>query len=164
MTKATAGAAATMTTGNATATVRTRTASRRASATSGDDSSMTGNKVKADIDHSDTSRTPANGAIAAGVSSTAQNAAAAKLRRRRPCHVLDGCAARPRYEQHEQERQRDIGDAAREITERGGERRLERTFPVQGDRIRERSKAAPNQPSEVRRQRERPHRDRHPRH
>src|SRR5207244_785603 len=80
MTIATAGASATITKGKTTAMVRTLATSRRVSATSGDDSSMTGNKVKADIDHSDTSLTPVKGAIKAGVSSTAQNAAAAKRR------------------------------------------------------------------------------------
>ena len=66
MANAIAGAIATMTNGNATASARTPTASRRAIATSGEDNSITGNSAKADIDQSDTKRRPANGAIKAG--------------------------------------------------------------------------------------------------
>src|SRR4030095_4396793 len=80
MTNAIAGAIATMTKGNATASVRTPTASRRVIATSGDDSSITGRSVKADMDQSETSRTPVKGAISGGASSTAQNTAAARRR------------------------------------------------------------------------------------
>ena len=76
-----------------TAIVRTLTASRRVSATSGDDSSMTGNNVKADIDQSDTSRTPVRGAIKAGVSSTAQKVAAAKRRSGDDGHAMSLAAA-----------------------------------------------------------------------
>src|SRR2546429_5607546 len=72
-----AGAIATMTNGNATASARTPTASRRAIATSGEDNSITGNNAKADIDQSDTKRSPVRGAIKAGISSTVQNAVAA---------------------------------------------------------------------------------------
>ena len=94
-TNATAGASATITKGKATAIVRTLAASRRVSATSGDDSSMTGNNVKADIDQSDTSRTAAKGAIKAGISSTAQNAAAAKRRSGDDGHAMSLAAAPP---------------------------------------------------------------------
>src|SRR6266511_4185229 len=80
MTNAIPGAIATMTKGNATASVRTPTASRRVIATSGDDSSIAGRSVKADMDQSETSRTPVKGAISGGASSTAQNTAAARRR------------------------------------------------------------------------------------
>src|SRR5262249_9321175 len=93
MMNAIAGASATITKGKTTATVSTPATSRRVSETSGDDSSMTGNKLKADIDHSDTSRTPANGAITAGVSSTAQNAATAKRRCGDAGHAMSLTAA-----------------------------------------------------------------------
>ena len=69
-----------MTNGNTTASVTIPAASRRLIATSGDDNSMTGSSVQADIDQSDTRRTPANGATRAGASNTAQNAAAASRR------------------------------------------------------------------------------------
>src|SRR5262245_57254216 len=67
ITNAIAGAIATMTNGNATASARTPTASRRGIATSGEDNSMTGNNAKADMDQSDTKRRPSNGAIKAGI-------------------------------------------------------------------------------------------------
>src|SRR5262249_22340254 len=78
ITKAIAGAIATMTKGKMNASVRMPTASRRISMTSGDDNSMTGNSVNADIDQSDTSRRPVNGAIRAGASSTAKTGPAAR--------------------------------------------------------------------------------------
>src|ERR1700745_3936612 len=77
MANAIAGAIATMTNGNATASARTPTASRRGMATRGEDNSITGNNAKADIDQSDTKRSPVRGAIKAGISGTAQNAVAA---------------------------------------------------------------------------------------
>src|SRR5258708_13812015 len=80
MANAIAGAIATMTNGNATASARTPTASRRGIATSGEDNSITGNNAKADIDQSDTKRRPANGAIKAGSSSTLQNPVAPRRR------------------------------------------------------------------------------------
>ena len=75
-----AGAAATIAAGNAAASVRMPTASRRLIATNGEDSSMTGSSVHADMVQSDVRRTPANGATNAGASSTAQNASAASRR------------------------------------------------------------------------------------
>ena len=72
----------------------TPAASRRVSATRGEDSSMTGNGVKADMDQSDTSRRPASGAIKAGASSTAQNAAAARRRGGEDGHAMSLTAAR----------------------------------------------------------------------
>src|SRR5262245_7056303 len=80
MTNAIAGAIATMTKGNATASVRTPTASRRVIVTRGEHSSITGKSVKADMDQSETNRTPVKGASRGGASSTAQNAAAARRR------------------------------------------------------------------------------------
>ena len=63
-----------------TASVTIPAASRRLIVTSGEDNSMTGSSVQADIDQSDTRRTPVKGATRAGTSSTAQNAAAASRR------------------------------------------------------------------------------------
>src|SRR6516164_2337946 len=76
----TTGAAPIMTKGSASASAATPAASLRVMVTSGEDSSMTGNKVQADIDHSEVSRTPMSGASTAGSSSVAQNDAAASLR------------------------------------------------------------------------------------
>src|SRR5262249_10002358 len=73
---------------------RTPTASRRVIGTSGEDKSMTGNKAKADIDQSDTKRRPANGAIKAGSSGTAQNAVAASRRAGDDGHAMSLTAAR----------------------------------------------------------------------
>src|SRR5436190_19875055 len=80
MPTAIAGAAAIMTSGNTIASASTRSASRRVIATSGDDSSMTGNSVQADIDQIDTRCTRASGANTAGTTSTAQKASAASRR------------------------------------------------------------------------------------
>src|SRR5258708_1650284 len=94
MANAIAGAIATMTNGNATASARTPTASRRGIATSGEDNSITGNNAKADIDQSDTKRRPANGAINAGSSSTVQNAGAASRRAGEDGQAMSLTAAR----------------------------------------------------------------------
>ena len=75
-----AGAAATMTNGKVAASVMMPMASRRAIETSGEESSITGSRVQADIDQSDARRTPMSGATTAGTSSTAQNASAASRR------------------------------------------------------------------------------------
>src|SRR2546423_14832309 len=93
ITNAIAGATATMIKGKASASVSTPAASRRVSATRGEDSSMTGNSVKADMDQSDTSRSPANGAIKAGASSPAQNATAARRRGGEDGHAMSLTAA-----------------------------------------------------------------------
>src|SRR5258708_28231081 len=95
MANAIAGAIATMTNGNATASARTPTASRRGIATSGEDNSITGNNAKADIDQSDTKRRPANGAIKAGSSSPVQNAGAASRRAGAGGHAMSLTAAPP---------------------------------------------------------------------
>src|SRR5262249_61362542 len=89
-----AGEPATRTMGNAPASARTPTASRRVIATSGEDKSMTGNNANADIDQSDTKRRPANGAIKAGSSSTVQNAVAASRRAGEDGHAMSLTAAR----------------------------------------------------------------------
>src|SRR5262249_4701342 len=94
MANAIAGATATMTIGNATASAKTPTASRRVIATSGEDKSMTGNNANADMDQSDTKRRPANGAIKAGSSSTAQNAVAASWCAGDNGHAMSLTAAR----------------------------------------------------------------------
>ena len=88
-------------------------ASRRLMATSGDASSITGSSVHADIDHSEVRRKPASGATTAGTSSTAQNATAASLRSGAAGHTmsLTAGAVRPRREQHDDQRHRDIGEA-----------------------------------------------------
>src|SRR5262249_30053978 len=75
-----AGAIATMTNGNATASARTPTASRRVIATSGEDKSMTGNNAKADTDESHTKGRPATGAIRAGSSAPPKTPPAAGRR------------------------------------------------------------------------------------
>src|ERR1700681_953227 len=80
MPNAIAGATAIITNGNTTASARTRIALLRLIATSGEDSSMTGNSVHADMDQSDTSCTPAKGATTAGTTSPTQNATAASRR------------------------------------------------------------------------------------
>src|ERR1700719_27691 len=94
MADAIAGAIATITNGNATASARTPTASRRAIATSGEDSSITGNNAKADIDQSDTKGRAATAAIRAGISSTPQNALAASRRVGEDGHAMPFTAAR----------------------------------------------------------------------
>src|SRR5258707_3196761 len=93
MANAIAGAIATMTNGNATASARTATAWGRGIGTSGEDNSITGNNAKADIDQSDTKRRPANGAIKAGSSSTVQNAVAASRRAGEDGHAMSLTAA-----------------------------------------------------------------------
>src|SRR5712691_6964892 len=80
MPKAIAGASATMMNGNTTASAMTRVASRRPIATNGEDRSITGNSVQADMDQSETSWRPARGATTAGNSKVAQNATAASRR------------------------------------------------------------------------------------
>src|ERR1700737_4643522 len=75
-----AGATATMTSGNAIAAAKMRTASLRAGLISGEDNNMTGSSVQADIDQSEVSRTPIAGAIKAGSSNGAQNDTAARRR------------------------------------------------------------------------------------
>src|SRR5215471_3364730 len=80
MLNAIAGASTTITNGNATAMASTRTASRRAMATRGEDNNITGSSVHAEIDQIDTNCTPRNGAITAGSSKGAQNAIAASRR------------------------------------------------------------------------------------
>src|SRR6516162_7325736 len=80
MPTAMAGAAAIMISGNAIASASTRSASRRPSVTSGDDSSTTGSSDQADIDQIDTRCTRASGATTAGTTSTAQKASAASRR------------------------------------------------------------------------------------
>jgi hypothetical protein len=63
-------------------------------ATSGEDNSITGNNAKADIDQSDTKRSPVKGAIKAGISSTVQNAVAASRRAGKDGHAMSLTAAR----------------------------------------------------------------------
>src|SRR6516165_1733729 len=75
-----AGAMATMTSGKAIAAAKMRAASSRATAISGEDNSMTGSSVQADIDQSEVSRTPIAGAIKAGSSKVAQNDTAVRRR------------------------------------------------------------------------------------
>src|ERR1700730_6014 len=75
-----AGAMATMKSGKAIAAAKMRTASLRATAISGEDNSIIGSSVQADIDQSEVSRTPIAGAIKAGSSNVAQNDTAARRR------------------------------------------------------------------------------------
>src|SRR6266481_9756703 len=80
MPNAIAGAMTTMTNGNTTASTRTRTASRRLIATRGEDRSMAGRSVHADMVQSEFNRIQVRIAMTGGSSSVAQNASAASLR------------------------------------------------------------------------------------
>src|SRR5215468_8202954 len=94
MPNAMTGASAIMTNGKTAASTTMRVASRRPMATSGDDSSITGSRVHADIDQSDTTCTPAKGDSAAGNSNVAQNAVAARRRSGVAGHAMSAMAAR----------------------------------------------------------------------
>src|SRR6516165_9027790 len=74
------GAIASMISGKTSAAAKMRAASLRATVISGEDNSMTGSKVHADIDQSEVSRTPIAGAINAGSPSVAQNDTAVRCR------------------------------------------------------------------------------------
>src|SRR3954452_7062818 len=92
MTSPIAGERASMTSGNATAIATIRTASARRTEMRGEDNSMTGNSVHADMDHNEVSRTARSGASNAGNTSVAQNAAAASRRSAAPGQAMSASA------------------------------------------------------------------------
>src|SRR5688572_16704738 len=88
------GAASTIRTGNTIAAASSHTAARRGTVTSGDDNSITGSSVIADIAQSDTMSTLKARAASAGSTSGATNAIQAKRRPGVRGHTVSAIAAK----------------------------------------------------------------------
>ena len=165
MAKPIAGAAATIATGKAAARVRIPSASRRLIITSGEDSSMTGSSVHADIVQSDSQTHAGEGGHQRRRQQHGPECQRCQptLGLRRPGHVPDGGADGTRGKVDDDEGDRDIADAAGEIAAYRPQGRNERARAVHDHGIRERREIVGDKPGCMRRERQRADRHGHPR-